>query len=69
MDKGHKCAIKDIDISLNLAKKKLKCKLVSNIKGYDCALEKWSAIGKSKEFKKEFGVDIDFVLQKRVNHE
>ena len=64
LDKGHKCAIKDVDISPNLAKKKLKCKLISNIKGYDCALEKWSAIGKSKEFKKEFGVDIDFVLQK-----
>jgi len=64
LDKGHKCAIKDIDISPNLAKKKLKCKMISNIKGYDCALEKWSALGKSKEFKKEFGVDIDFVLQK-----
>lgn len=64
LDKGHKCAIKDIDISPNLAKKKLKCKMISNIKGYDCALEKWSALGKSKEFKKEFGVDIGFVLQK-----
>ena len=69
LDKGHKCAIKDIDVSPNLAKKRLKCKLVSNIKSYDCALEIWSAVGKSKEFKKEFGVDIDFVLQKRVNRE
>ncbi len=69
LDKGHKCAIKDIDVSPNLPKKKLKCKIVSNIKGYDCALERWSAMGKSREFKKEFGVDIDFVLQKRVNDE
>lgn len=64
LDKGHKCVIKDIQIAPNSNKKKLKCKLTSNIAGYDCTLEKWSAIGKSKEFKKEFGVDIDFVLQK-----
>lgn len=64
LDKGHKCAIKDIEISPNSNKKKLKCKLKSNIEGYDCTLEKWSAIGKSREFKKEFGVDIDFILQK-----
>lgn len=64
LDKGHKCAIKDVEISPNSSKKKLKCKLKSNIEDYDCALEKWSAEGKSKEFKKEFGVDIDFVLQK-----
>lgn len=65
LDKGHKCAIKDIQINPNSSKKRLKCKLSSNIKGYDCSLETWSAIGKSKEFKKEFGVDIDFVLQKK----
>ena len=64
MDKGHKCAIKDIEIVPNSNKKKLKCKIKSTINGYDCALERWSAIGKSKEFKKEYGVDIDFVLQK-----
>lgn len=64
LDKGHKCAIKDIKLSLNSGGKKLKCKLTSNIKGYNCSLEKWSAIGKSKEFKKEFGVDIDFISQK-----
>ena len=64
LDKGHKCAIKDIVISPNSNKKKLKCKLKSNIENYDCALEIWSAIGKSKEFMKEFGVSIDFVLQK-----
>ena len=64
LDKGHKCAIKDIDVSANQSKKKLKCKITSNIEGYDCSLEIWSAEGKSKDFKKEFGVDIDFVLQK-----
>ena len=64
LDKGHKCAIKDIVITPNSNKKKLKFKLKSTIKDYDCALEIWSAIGKSKEFKKEFGVDIDFVLDK-----
>lgn len=64
LDKGHKCAIKDIEISFSSNKKKLKCKIISNIVGYDCSLEKWSAVGKSKDFKKEFGVDIDFVLQK-----
>ncbi|MBI2995468.1 MAG: Ppx/GppA family phosphatase [Candidatus Melainabacteria bacterium] len=64
LDKGHRCAIKDIDINPNSTKKKLKCKIVSGKRGYDCALEIWSAIGKSREFKKEFGVDIDFVLQK-----
>ncbi len=64
LDKGHKCAIRDIEIVPNSNKKKLKCKLKSTINGYDCALERWSAIGKSKEFKKEYGVDIDFVLQK-----
>ena len=65
LDKGHKCAIKDIEISPNSSKKKLKCKLTSSTEGYDCTLEKWSAIGKSKEFKKEFGVDVDFILQKK----
>ena len=69
LDKGHKCAIKDIDISPNSSKKKLKCKLHSNIENYDCALEIWSAIGKSGEFKKEFGVDIDFVLYKKGKKE
>ncbi len=64
LDKGHKCAIKDIKISKISNKKKLKCKLTSRIEGYDCALERWSAQGKSKDFKKEFGVDIDFVLQR-----
>jgi len=64
LDKGHKCAIKDIEISQNSTKKKLKCKIKSSINGYDCALEKWSAEGKSKELKREFGVDIDFVLVK-----
>ena len=64
LDKGHKCAIKDIEIIPNLEKKKLKCKLKSEVPGHDCTLEIWSAIGKSKEFKKEFGVDIDFTLQK-----
>lgn len=64
LDKGHKCAIKDITISHNSDKKKLKCKLKSNIEGYNCELERWSAIGKSKEFKKEFGVDIDFLTHK-----
>ena len=65
LDKGHKCAIKDIEIAPNSSKKRLKCKLKSNMAGYDCELEKWSAEGKSKDFKKEFGVDIDFVLQKQ----
>ena len=65
LDKGHKCAIKDIEISQNSNKSKLKCKLKSNIESYDCELEIWSAIGKSKEFKKEFGVDVDFVLCKK----
>ena len=64
LDKGHKCAIKDIEISINSGKKKLKFELTSNIEGYDSSLEKWSALGKSKEFKKEFGVDVDFKLQK-----
>ncbi|MBI1858964.1 MAG: Ppx/GppA family phosphatase [Candidatus Melainabacteria bacterium] len=64
LDKGHKCAIKDIEVSTNSDKKKVKFKLLSNIKDYDCSLEKWSATGKSKEFKKEFGVDIDFKVQK-----
>ncbi len=64
LDKGHKCAIKDIVIVPNSTKKKLKCKMVSNIDEYDCELEKWSAEGKSKELKKEFGVDIDFILVK-----
>jgi len=64
LDKGHKCAIKDIEISINPGKKKLKFELTSNIEGYDSSLEKWSALGKSKEFKKEFGVDVDFKLQK-----
>lgn len=64
LDKGHKCAIKDIELVPNSTKKKLKCKIKSSIDGYDCALEKWSAEGKSKDFKKEFGVDIDFVLVK-----
>ncbi|MBI3591320.1 MAG: Ppx/GppA family phosphatase [Candidatus Melainabacteria bacterium] len=64
LDKGHKCAIKDIEISPNSTKKRLKCKLKSSIEDYDCALERWSAVGKSKEFKREFGVDIDFILQK-----
>ena len=64
LDKGHKCAIKDIVLSSSSIKKKIKCMVKSNIENYDCALEIWSAIGKSKEFKKEFGVDIDFVLQK-----
>ncbi len=64
LDKGHKCATKDIEISQNSTKTKFKCKIISNIKGYDCALEKWSAEGKSKEFKREFGIDIDFILGK-----
>lgn len=64
LDKGHKCAIKDIVINPNSSKKKLKCKIQSNIDGYDCGLERWSAVGKSREFRKEFGVDIDFVLEK-----
>ncbi|OGI18833.1 MAG: hypothetical protein A3B68_06265 [Candidatus Melainabacteria bacterium RIFCSPHIGHO2_02_FULL_34_12] len=65
LDKGHKCAINDIEIIVNLNQKKLRCKLKSNFENYDCALEKWSATGKSKEFKKEFGVDIDFMLDKK----
>ncbi len=64
LDKGHKCAIKDVEITPNSTKKKLKCKIKSSTGDYDCALERWSALGKSKDFKKEFGVDIDFVLQK-----
>ena len=67
LDKGHKCAINDIEIKPNLAKKTLKCELKSNISGYDCLLEIWSATGKSKELKKEFGVDIEFVVHKSVN--
>ena len=64
LDKGHKCAIKDLEIGPNSSKKKLKCKLTSSINNYDCALELWSAVGKSKEFINEFGIGIDFVLQK-----
>lgn len=64
LDKGHKSAIKDIEIDTNSSKNKLKFKLTSSIDNYNCSLERWSAIGKSKEFKKEFGVEVDFVLSK-----
>lgn len=65
LDKGHKCVIKDIEISTNSTKKKLKCKIISSMSDYDCELERWSAVGKSKEFKKEFGIEIDFVVEKK----
>ena len=64
LDKGHKHAIKDIEICTNSSKNKLKLKLSSNIKNYDCSLERWSATGKSREFEKEFGVDLDFIMNK-----
>lgn len=64
LDKGHKSAIKDIEILHDKAKNKLKFILTSDIKGYDCSLEKWSAIGKSKDLQREFDIEVDFTFKK-----
>lgn len=65
LDKGHKSAVKDLKISYDSGKKKLKFNVTSNITGYDCALELWSAIGKSKDLQREFNIGVDFDLTKK----
>lgn len=64
LDKGHKSSIKDVEISTQEDKNTVKFKLICSIKGYDCSLEIWSAMGKSKEFEKEFNVKVEFISEK-----